>query len=62
MTDHNCDMCLFFTPSPSFLDGTCSRYREEHFPTDGAHCIGFVRYDDPDELKKVIVMEESDNE
>jgi len=42
--EHHCDMCLFFHDDGEI--GECSRYHEEHFPTDGAYCGGWKYWKD----------------
>lgn len=45
--EHHCDMCLFFHDDGEI--GECSRYHEEHFPTDGAYCGGWKYWKDAED-------------
>ena len=42
MDDHNCDMCVYYDMAEEW----CSRYRELHYPSDGARCPGYEFYKD----------------
>lgn len=43
MNDKHCDMCCWFDLNTEY----CTLYREQHYPTDGAGCIGWEYWDDP---------------
>lgn len=41
MDDHDCSRCLYY----SYMNDWCYRYREMHYPSDGAGCPGWEYWD-----------------
>ena len=44
MADHRCDMCAFYDMDHEY----CYTYHENHYPSDGKGCPGWVYWDDPE--------------